>query len=155
MGNVEEKLAQLGLALPSLQVFPNANRTAWVRVGDLLFLSGHPPAPGDGVRTEGKVGADMTEEEGYTAARACALNVLATVRAATGNLDRVRRVVKLTAFVNSAPGFTRQFAVVDGASDLFLRHFGPEAVSTRTSVGVLELARGIPVEIDATFHVEP
>lgn len=155
MGNVEATLAQLGLALPDLQIFPNPNRTAWVQVGELLFLSGHPPASGDGVRTEGKIGADMTEEEGYAAARACALNLLATVRAATGDLDRVRRVVKLTAYVNSASGFTRQFAVVDGASDLFLALYGPEAVSTRTSVGVLELARGIPVEVDALFHVEP
>ena len=155
MGTVETKLAELGLALPDLQIFPNSNRTAFVRVGELLFLSGHPPPPLEGVRTEGKIGADMTEEEGYVAAQAVALNLMATVRAATGDLDRVKRIVKLMAFVNSAPGFTRQFAVVDGASDLLLKLYGPDAVSTRSSVGVLELARGIPVEIEAIFHVEP
>lgn len=154
VGHVESKLAGLGLELPAPQVFPNPNRTGAVRVGELLFVSGHPPAPLPGVRTEGRVGADMSEEEGYVAARACALNILTTVRSVVGDLDRVKRVVKLLGFVNTATGFTRQFAVMDGASDLFLALFGPDCVSTRSAIGVAELARGIPVEVEAIFQVE-
>ncbi|HWP43388.1 MAG TPA: RidA family protein [Blastocatellia bacterium] len=154
MGRIREKIRSLGHPFPDPQVFPNRNRAGAVLVGELLFISGHPPPPLPGVRIEGKIDRDLTEEEGYIAARACALNILATVEACIGDLDRVKRVVKLLGFVNSSPGFSRQFAVVDGASDLFLSLFGPDLVSTRSAVGVLELARGIPVEIEAIFQVE-
>lgn len=154
MSQIEKKLADLGLQLPALQVFPNANRTAWVLTGNLLFVSGHPPSAMPGVKTEGKVDGDLTEEEGYESAKSCALNILSTVRSALGNLDRIRRVVKLLGFINTTPGFNRQFAVMDGASDLYLKLFGEERISTRAAVGVLELARGIPVEIEAIFEIE-
>jgi enamine deaminase RidA (YjgF/YER057c/UK114 family) len=154
MQQIDRKLRELGLELPPLQVFPNANRTAWALTGNLLFLSGHPPAPLPGIRIEGKVDGDLSEEEGYQAARSCAVNILSTVRAAIGDLDRVKRVVKLLGFVATTPGFTRQFAVMDGASDLFLQLFGEAAVSTRSAVGVVALSRGIPIEIEAVFEVE-
>lgn len=153
MGQATDKLRELGLALPSPQVFPNPNRTGAVQVGELLFISGHPPAPLPGVKTAGKIPADLTEEEGYLAARACALNILATVEQEVGNLDRVKRVVKMLGFINTAPGFNRQFAIMDGASDLYLALFGPEAVSARAAVGVSELSRDIPVEIEAIFQI--
>jgi enamine deaminase RidA (YjgF/YER057c/UK114 family) len=154
MGHVSIRLQELGITLPEPQIFPNVNRTGWVLTGDLLFVSGHPPAPLPGVKTEGKVDGDLSEKEGYDAARACATNILSTVQAALGNLDRVKRVVKLLGFINTNPGFNRQFAVMDGASDLLLEVFGPNAVSTRSAVGVLELARGIPIEVEAIFEVE-
>ncbi|HEY6328920.1 MAG TPA: RidA family protein [Blastocatellia bacterium] len=153
MADIQSRLRELGITLPEPQVFPNPNRTGWVRVRDLLFVSGHPPPPLAGVKTEGKIDGDLSEEEGYEAARACAINILTTVQSAVG-LDKVKRVVKLLGFVNTTPGFNRQFAVMDGASDLFMQVFGPNAVSTRSAVGVLELARGIPVEVEAIFEIE-
>jgi enamine deaminase RidA (YjgF/YER057c/UK114 family) len=154
MGRVTDRLNELGLALPPPQVFPNPNRTSAVQVGELLFVSGHPPAALSGVKTAGKIPADLSEEEGYIAARACALNILTTVQNAVGDLDKVKRVVKMLGFINTVPGFEREFAVMDGASDLYLALFGPECVSTRAAVGVADLARGIPVEIEAIFRIE-
>jgi enamine deaminase RidA (YjgF/YER057c/UK114 family) len=154
MGHISTRLQELGISLPEPQIFPNMNRTGWAMTGNLLFVSGHPPAALPGVKTEGKVDEDLSEKEGYDAARACAANILSTVQSALGDLDRVKRVIKLLGFINTAPGFNRQFAVMDGASDLFLEVFGPNAVSTRSAVGVLELARGIPVEVEAIFEVE-
>jgi enamine deaminase RidA (YjgF/YER057c/UK114 family) len=153
MRRVTDKLRELGLALPSPQVFPNPNRTGAVQVGELLFVSGHPPAPLPGVKTAGKIPADLTEEEGYLAARACALNILSTVEREIGDLDRVKRVVKMLGFINTTPGFNRQFTVMDGASDLYLALFGPDSVSTRAAVGVSELSRDIAVEVEAIFQI--
>jgi enamine deaminase RidA (YjgF/YER057c/UK114 family) len=154
MKDIQGKLLDLGITLPDPQVFPNPNRTGWVLAGGLLFVSGHPPPPLPGVKIEGKIDGDLSVAEGYEAARACAVNVLSTVRSAV-DLDKVKRVVKLLGFINTTPGFKRQFAVMDGASDLFLQVFGQNAVSTRSAVGVLELARGIPVEVEAIFELEP
>lgn len=154
MGRIMDKLGELGYELPPPQVFPNPNRTGAVQVGVLLFVSGHPPAPLDGVKLTGKIPADLSEEDGYIAARACALNILRTVQQALGDLDRIRRVVKLLGFINTVPGFEREFAVMDGASDLYLALFGADGVSTRAAVGVADLARGIPVEIEAVFQIE-
>lgn len=153
MKDIQGRLREQGITLPEPQVFPNSNRTGWVLAGSLLFVSGHPPPPLPGVKAEGKIDGDLSEAEGYEAARACALNILSTVQSAVG-LDKVKRVVKLTGFINTTPGFNRQFAVMDGASDVFLELFGQDAVSTRSAVGVLELARGIPVEVEAIFELE-
>jgi enamine deaminase RidA (YjgF/YER057c/UK114 family) len=154
MSIVIAKLDELGLALPPIHSFPNPNRTGAVPAGELLFISGHPPASLPGVKTEGKVGSELTEEEAYLTARACALNILSTVQSVIGDLDKVKRVVKLLGFVNSAPGFARQFAVIDGASDLYVAVFGPRGVSARSAVGMFELPRRIPVEIEAIFQIE-
>ena len=152
--NIEEKLQELGLSLPAPFEYPSPNRTGCVRVGALLFASGHPPSAELGARIEGKVDGDLTEEEAYHAARTCALNILASVKQQLGGLDRVRRVVKVTGMVNSSPGFERQFAVIDGASDLFLELWGPEfGQHARSAVGMAELPRGFPMEVEAIFEL--
>jgi enamine deaminase RidA (YjgF/YER057c/UK114 family) len=107
--------------LPSPFVYPSANRTGCVVAQHLLYTSGHPPPEDFGVTVKGKVGAGVSEEDAYAAARATALNILASVEAELGSLDRITQVVKVYGMVNSALGFDRQFAVIDGASDLFSR----------------------------------
>jgi enamine deaminase RidA (YjgF/YER057c/UK114 family) len=149
--NVEARLAELGYILPPPFAYPSPNRRGTVRVGELLFASGHPPCEVHGVPLRGKVGGDVAEEVGYATARSCALNILASVRAAVGDLDKVAQVVKVVGYVNSAPGFERQFAVIDGASDLFLALWGEQGSHTRSAVGVFELPRGFPVEVEAVF----
>ncbi|MFQ5683764.1 MAG: RidA family protein [Candidatus Binatia bacterium] len=153
---IEEKIAKLGLTLPPPHEYPSPNRTGCVRVGNLLFASGHPPAKLPGIKTRGKVGGDVSEEEGYQAARAAALNILSSVKKHVGELDRVKRVVKLLGMVNTAPGFERQFAVIDGASDLFFELWGLEyGQHARAAVGMFELPRQNPVEIEAIFELQP
>ena len=154
MGQVEDRIVALGLAVPEAFKFPNANRTGCVRVGDLLFVSGHGPATIEGIHTAGKVGGAVSEEEGAKTARACALSMLASIKAEIGDLDKITKVVELLGMVNSAPGFNRQFAVIDGASDFFVEVFGQEAGQhARAAVGMAELPRDIPVEIKGVFTV--
>ena len=148
---IEARIAELGYQLPPPFVYPSPNRRGTVRAGELLFASGHPPSEHHGVPLRGKVGNDLSEEVAYATARSCALNILASVRQALGDLDRVRQVVKVVGYVNSAPGFERQFAVIDGASDLFLALWGEHGSHTRSAVGVFELPRGFPVEVEAVF----
>jgi enamine deaminase RidA (YjgF/YER057c/UK114 family) len=126
-----------------------------VRTGNLLFLSGHgPAAPADGSTLAGKVGADLTVEEGYEAGRLTGLALLATIRDAVGSLDRVRRVVKVLGMVNCAPGMNQTPRVVDGCSDLFIEVFGPEVGRhARSAVGMAELPLDFPVEIEAVLEV--
>ncbi len=152
---IEERLLALGIALPPAHRFPNANRTGCVRAAGLLFVSGHPPAALPGIAMRGKVADDVPEDRAVEAARAAALNILATVRQELGSLDHVRRIVKVFGMVNSSPGFERQFAVIDGASDLFLSLWGQErGRHARSAVGLAELPRGIPVEIEAVLEIE-
>ena len=154
MGQVEERIAALGLAVPEAFKFPNANRTGCVQVGNLLFVSGHGPAVIEGVKTEGKVGGSVSEAEAALTARACALSMLASAKAEIGDLDKISKIVELLGMVNSAPGFNRQFAVIDGASDFFVEVFGQEAGQhARAAVGMAELPRDIPVEIKGVFKV--
>ena len=125
-----------------------------MRAGNLLFVSGHPPAALEGVPTRGKVTGDVAEEDAVRAAQAAALNMLSSIKQTVGDLDRVVRVVKLLGMVNSSPGFDRQFAIIDGASDLFLALWGPvNGQHARSAVGMFELPRGIPVEIEGIFEV--
>jgi enamine deaminase RidA (YjgF/YER057c/UK114 family) len=152
---IEARIAELGYTLPPPFVYPSPNRRGTVRVGDLLFASGHPPSEHHSVPLRGKVGGDVSEEVAYAAARSCALNILASVRAAVGDLDKVVQVVKVLGYVNSALGFERQFAVVDGASDLFLALWGEHGSHTRSAVGVFELPRGFPIEVEAVFALAP
>jgi len=151
---IEKKLSEMGLALPEPFSYPSPNRTGCVQVGNLLFVSGHPPVGVPGVKSEGKVGVELTEEEGKLAARACALNMLSSVRQQLGTLDRVQRIVKINGMVNTAEGFIRQFAVIDGASDLFLALWGPEyGQHARSAIGVFELPRRFPVEVEGVFEL--
>jgi enamine deaminase RidA (YjgF/YER057c/UK114 family) len=151
---IRERLDKLGLDLPPPFVYPSANRTGCVVTGNLLYTSGHPPPGNFGVTIRGKVGADVPEDEAYAAARATALNILASVEAELGSLDRITQVVKVYGMVNSAPGFDRQFAVIDGASDLLFEIFGPKAGQhARSAVGMFELPRQFCMEIEAVFEL--
>lgn len=151
---VRERLEKLGLELPPPFVYPSANRTGCVVTQHLVYTSGHPPPENFGVTVKGKVGADVSEEAAHAAARATALNILASVEAELGTLDRITRVVKVYGMVNSAPGFDRQFAVIDGASDLMFELFGPEAGQhARSAVGMFELPRQYCMEIEAIFEI--
>lgn len=152
--SIRERLDKLGVDLPSPFVYPSANRTGCVVTGNLLYTSGHPPPENFGVTVHGEVGADVSEDEAYAAARATALNILASVEAQLGSLDRITQVVKVYGMVNSAPGFDRQFAVIDGASDLLFEIFGPEAGQhARSAVGMFELPRQFCMEIEAVFEL--
>ena len=156
-GVIEGKLVGMGLTLPPVHPFPNPNRIPCVQVGNILFLAGHSTARHPlalGAKNVGKVGSEVTEQEAYQAARAVALQILATIKAHTGNLDRVKRVIRLLGMVNSAPGFERQFAVIDGASDLFYELWGPDrGAHARAAVGVAELPRRSVLEIVGEFEL--
>ena len=152
---IRDRLDELGLDLPPAFVYPSENRTGCVITRYLLYTSGHPPPENFGVKVKGKVGADVSEEEAYAAARATALNILASVEEELGSLDRVTQVVKVYGMINSAPGFERQFAVIDGASDLFYELFGPQAGRhARSAVGMFELPRQYCMEIEAVFELD-
>ncbi len=129
-----------------------------IAMQDLLFLSGHGPMPSDfksGAIRKGKVGKDLTVEQGQQAARATGLALLATMRASLGSLDKVKRVVKVVGFVNSAPGFTDQPKVINGCSDLMIEIFGEKiGAHARSAVGVADLYFDIPVEIEMVVEVE-
>jgi enamine deaminase RidA (YjgF/YER057c/UK114 family) len=152
---IEEKLAPLGLKLPPPFKYPNSNRKGCVRTGNLLFVSGHPPSSECGLSITGKVGSEVSESDAYQLARSAALNILSSVQQELGSLDRITRVVKIAGMVNSAAGFNRQFAVIDGASDLFYHLFGSEnGCHARTAIGVFELPRDFALEVEAVLEVE-
>jgi enamine deaminase RidA (YjgF/YER057c/UK114 family) len=152
--SVEERLRELNITLPSPHRFPNPNRTGCVASGKLLFVSGHPPAPGFGAPISGKVPTEVPEADAYRSARAAALNMLSSMKHSLGDLDRVKRVVKIFGMVNSAAGFEQQFAVIDGASDLFLEVWGPEfGQHARSAVGMYELPRRFTVEVEGVFEL--
>lgn len=152
---VEQRLTELGLALPApLQVPPGVKLPfAWVHVvGARAFVSGHAPTNADGTlaRPLGKVGAEVSLDEGYAAARLTALAMLGSLKRAIGDLERIERWARVFGMVNSAPGFDRQPAVINGFSDLVIEVFGPErGRHARSAVGMAELPFGIPVEIEA------
>jgi enamine deaminase RidA (YjgF/YER057c/UK114 family) len=149
---IETMLAARGLMLPAAPQ-PVANYVRAVRAGDLLFVSGHGPSR-DGVMVyTGKVGRDLTVEQGYEAARLVALNCLASVKEALGDLDRVRRVVKLLGMVNCAPDFAQHPQVIDGASDLLVELYGEAGRHARSAVGMGSLPQNIAVEIEMVLEV--
>ena len=151
VGTAEENLKQKNIMLPAA-ASPVANYVPAVRVGNLLFLSGAGPGPND---PRGKVGKELTLDQGYQAARATGLNLLAATRAALGSLDKVKRIVKVLGMVNSAPGFTDQPKVINGFSDLMVEVFG-ETIGkhARSAVGMSELPFNIAVEIEMIVEVE-
>jgi enamine deaminase RidA (YjgF/YER057c/UK114 family) len=147
-----QRLDELGIELPA----PPAAAGAYVataRSGDLLFTSGQIAASQDGLIARGRVGEDVDLETARACARQCLLNVLAQVQGAVGDLDRVRRVVKLTVFVASARDFTAQPSVADGASELLVEILGDAGAHARSAVGVAALPLGSPVEIEAIVEV--
>jgi enamine deaminase RidA (YjgF/YER057c/UK114 family) len=148
---VEERLAELSITLPSTTA-PVANYVSTRRTGNLLFVSGHVCKRAGAVVT-GKVGDDMDAQTAYDLARLVAIDILSSVQAAHGSLDDVT-MVKLTGFVNSAPGFTEQPAVINGASDLFVQVLGPErGAHARSAIGVAQLPLGAAVEVEAILEV--
>ena len=150
---IAARLAELGLTLPAAPA-PAANYVPFVRTGDLLHVSGQIAADGNGPII-GRLGADMDVAAGATAARTCALALLAQVNAALdGDLGRLKRIVKLGAFVNSTPDFTDQPKVVNGASDLLADLLGDAGRHARSAVGVAALPFGVAVEIDGIFQID-
>jgi enamine deaminase RidA (YjgF/YER057c/UK114 family) len=156
MGTIEDKLKSMGLTLPAARKFPSANRQGCVRVGNVLFVSGHGAHhPGMEYRSEGKLGATMTLEEGKQTARVAALTILSTVKQEVGDLDNVKRVIRLFGMVNCTAEFPDMPQVIDGASDFLLELFGPEyGCHARSAVGMVNLPRGQPVEIASEFEVK-
>lgn len=150
---IEAKLAERGLTLPAAPK-PVANYVRAVRTGDLLFVSGHGPSRDGAMVYTGKVGRDLTVEQGYEAARLVALNCLASVKEALGDLDRVRRVVKLLGMVNCTPDFAQQPQVINGASDLLVELYGDAGRHARSAVGMGALPQNIAVEIEMVLEVE-
>jgi len=150
---IEERLKEMGLKLPEVPK-PVANYVPAVKAGNLWFISGHGPGKEIGTLSTGKVGRDLTLEEGYEVAKNVALRLLSTVRDTVDDLEKVKRVVKLVGFVNCTENFTDQPKVVNGASDLFVEVFGERGIHARSAVGVYQLPGGIPVEIEAIVEVE-
>jgi enamine deaminase RidA (YjgF/YER057c/UK114 family) len=150
----EARVKALGLQLPPAPK-PIASYVTAVRTGNLVFLAGQGPVVDGKPTVTGKLGAELTEEAGYKAARATVLTLLSVLRAEIGSLDKVKRVVKLVGFVSSAPGFNRQPWVVNGASDLLVEVFGDAGKHARSSIGVNELPLNIPVEIELVVEVAP
>lgn len=146
---VEQRLQELGIALPE-PVTPVATYVRWVQTGNLLFISG--TGPGDSA-PRGKVDADVSVEEAYAVAREVGLQIIATAKAALGDLDRVTRVVKVLGMVNSSPDFDRQPQVINGCSDLMVEVFGEVGRHTRSAVGMGALPGRIAVEIECTLEV--
>jgi enamine deaminase RidA (YjgF/YER057c/UK114 family) len=143
---ISDRLEALGIVLPAVSP-PVGSYVGCVESDGVLYVGGHGPIDGKRV-IRGKVGGELSLEDGREAARMTALSMLATVRAEIGDLDRIQRVVKVFGMVNVAPGFTQTPAVIDGCSDLLIEVFGEAGRHTRTAVGMAELPFGIAVEIE-------
>jgi enamine deaminase RidA (YjgF/YER057c/UK114 family) len=150
---IESRLAELGVTLPNAQA-PAANYVPYVQAGDIVYVSGQVSNGPDGFTT-GKLGADMSVEEGAAAARNCAISLLAQVKAACeGDIERLVRVVKLTGFVNSTVDFTDQPKVINGASDFLVEALGDAGRHARSAVSAASLPLGVAVEIEGIFQIK-
>jgi enamine deaminase RidA (YjgF/YER057c/UK114 family) len=153
MSRIDDRLRELEIALPQPSA-PGANYVPAVRSGNLLFLTGQLSQWNGERRFVGKLGREFDVAEGQTAARLCALNLIAHLREALdGNLDRVVRCVRIAGYVNSTPDFTGQSQVVNGASDVFVSVFGEAGRHTRMAVGVSALPYDVAVEVEAVFEI--
>jgi enamine deaminase RidA (YjgF/YER057c/UK114 family) len=150
----EAKLKALGIVLPTPGA-PIANYVNAVRTGNLLFLAGKGPTGPDGKDIVGKLGKDLTVEQGYQAARSVAINHLAVLKAELGDLKRVKRIVKVLGMVNSDPAFTQQPSVINGYSDLLVAVFGDSGKHARSAVGMATLPNGIAVEVEMIVEIDP
>jgi enamine deaminase RidA (YjgF/YER057c/UK114 family) len=151
-GTVEKKLSELGVVLAE-PTAPVANYVPFVRTGNLLMVSGQICLDAGKLVAKGQLGAGVSIEDGQKAARACAVNVLAQVKAALGDLDKVMRVVRLGGFVNAAAGFVDGPKVMNGASDLMVAAFGEKGKHARTTVGVSALPLDAAIEVEGLFEV--
>ncbi len=152
MSTPEQRLAELGLELPPAPN-PVGSYVTFVRTGNLGYTSGHGPGRADGSNITGKVGADLTIEEGTEAARVVGLNLLATLRSQLGSLDKVTRVVKVLGMVNCPPDFEAQPQVINGCSNLFVDIFGDAGRHARSAVGMGSLPMNISVEIEVVVEI--
>jgi enamine deaminase RidA (YjgF/YER057c/UK114 family) len=155
MGIIDQRLKDMGVELPAA-VAPAANYVPYVRTGNLLFVSGQVCLGPDRKipdRFKGKLGAEVSNEEGMAAARFCAINVLAQVKAATGDLDKVVRCVRMGGFINSTPNFGPIPQIMNGASDFMVEVFGDNGRHARSTVGVAQLPLDCAVEVEAVFEV--
>jgi enamine deaminase RidA (YjgF/YER057c/UK114 family) len=152
MTTPEEKLAELGLTVPEV-VPPLAAYVPAVRTGNLVYTAGQLPAREGAMLATGKLGGDVTEEQGYECARQCALNAIAAIKAEVGELSQVKRVVKAVVFVASTPDFTAQPKVANGASELLGEVFGDVGKHARSAVGVPVLPLDVPVEVELVVEV--
>jgi enamine deaminase RidA (YjgF/YER057c/UK114 family) len=143
----EDKIKQLGLVIPEVSQ-PIANYVKWRQVGNLLYLSGTGP------KVYGKVGADLTKEQGYAAARETGLEIIAVLQAATGDLSRIKQFIKVLGMVNCTPDYTAQPAVINGFSDLMVEVFGDKGKHARSAVGVGSLPNNMAVEIEVIVELE-
>ena len=150
---VEARLKELGIDLPAA-ITPVANYVPAVTTGNLIFLSGHGPVKEDGVLITGKIGADLTIEQGYQTARLIAIGLLGTLKAEIGDLDGVKRIVKLLGFVNCTAEFADQPTVINGASDFLVEVFGEKGKHARSAVGTNALPFNIAVEIEMIVEIK-
>jgi enamine deaminase RidA (YjgF/YER057c/UK114 family) len=151
-GTVEKRLAELGIVLPE-PVAPVANYVPFVRTGNFMVVSGQLCLDAEGkLVAKGQLGGGVSIDDGVKAARACAINILAQLKAALGDLDKIARVVRLGGFINSAPGFPDGPKVMNGASDLMVAVFGDKGRHARTTVGVAALPLDAAVEVEAAFE---
>ncbi len=150
--DIESRLAALGITLPEVSA-PVANYVPFVIVGPLVFISGQITMWEGELKFLGKVGADLTLEQGQDAARLCAINLLAQAKAAADGLEHIKRCVKLTGFVNADSGFTDHPKVINGASDLMVDVLGDNGRHARAAVGVNSLPLGVAVEVDGVFEI--
>jgi enamine deaminase RidA (YjgF/YER057c/UK114 family) len=151
-GRIDTKLAELGVEVAAAAA-PVAAYVGWRKVGNMVYIAGQVPSGPDGLIT-GKLGDNMTTEQGYQAARACGINILAQLKSALdGNLDRVVKCVQIQGLVNSTDDFTEQHLVVNGCSELFRDIWGEPGLAARAAVGTNSLPLGIACEVLATFEV--
>ncbi|HZG76941.1 MAG TPA: RidA family protein [Paenibacillus sp.] len=153
MGNAENKLKELGITLEAVPPAV-ANYVPAKQVGNVVYTSGNDCRIGGVLMMTGKVGSDLTVEEGYAAARQVAINLLSVLKEHLGELDRVKQVVKMLGFVNSAPGFVHQPFVINGASDVLVEVFGEKGRHARSAISSNELPFDTPVEIELIVEVE-
>lgn len=153
MSAIETRLTDLGISLPDAAA-PAANYVPYVRTGNQLFISGQLPMDAGKIAFTGKLGGDVSVEDGKAAAKTCAINLLAQAKAATGNLDKVVRLVKIVGFVNSTAEFTDQPQVINGASDFLVDAMGEAGRHARSAVSAASLPFGAAVEIEAIFEIE-
>jgi len=153
-GKIDARLAELGLELPAAAA-PAANYVPYVVSGNMVYVAGQITVWNGEFKYQGKVGGDLSVEDGVEAAKICALNIIAQVKAACGgDLDRVKRIVKLNGFVNSTPEFTAQPTVINGASDMMVEVFGDAGKHARAAVSAGSLPLGVGVEIDAVVEID-
>lgn len=149
----EERIRRLGLTLPA-GTAPAANYANAVRTGNLLFISGKGPLPGNGGLPKGKLGREFSVEEGYRFARSAALDLIAVMRAELGSLDRVARVVEVQGFVNATPEFEDHPKVLNGCSDLLVEVFGERGIHARSVMGAMSLRAGLPIVLKAIVEIQ-